>query len=288
MYRCVVALLLYQLCGASCELKWYIDNLAGCSYIYGQSGRERSRQDQRSPLLIWLGGPSESLQVSSKYGRLPLISLWRSYVNVIYITNCRDSSQQDIMKTGYFLDQWIAVASDERNKRAIYISGIERLLANRKSFLVAVAKDMLSRGHIVEGLFIGKPHFTPSLRFFGHRPFETGNKMNEYVISRAFNPVTCNSWHSQIEFVMNDLILYYTPEPVGQESDYPGDLKDMYDYKLSSVSSYDTCYTDMAQFEKDWRYHSPYREQVFPSLPRWGSPEEVFPVCDSIVSMKIY
>lgn len=257
------------------ELKWDIGDQSGCAYIFGQSVRERARQLQQDPLLIWLGMPSETLQVASKHGRLPIVSLWRSYVNVLYVTKCEGGENDQPENIGYFVNEWMAIKPAYKN-RSLYICGRDRLISNGStSLMAAVLSSIAARGLHVGGVFIGKPAVTPSVRFFGHRPFETGNKLNSYALSRALNPVSCNAWFSQVEFVLHDVIFYYTPEAFKH-----GDNKEMYEYQLTSVSTYDTCYADIKAFEADWMHRSPNLDSVMPALPQHTS-LEVFPECDS-------
>lgn len=284
-WLCVTLLLLQGLSTAVGELKWDTQKLSGCSLIFGQSIRERSRQQQEDPLLIWIGAPSEALQVASKHGRLPIVSLWRSFVNVLYITGCEDPSSKDEKSTAQIIDQWVLLHDGFRD-RALYLSGVDRVLPDSSTYLGAVAKDLLTRRYHIAGLFIGKPLIAPSARFFGHRSFETGNKMNGYTISRALNPVSCNSLYSQVEFVMHDAIFYYTPE-ARYRSSIGRDTEEMTEYSLASVSTFDKCYSDLTAFESAWTNRSPYLSDIHPTLPQ--DPRSVhsnqvlpFPACDSV------
>lgn len=39
-----------------------------CQHLFRPSRREVARQDQQDPLLLWLGRPSQALQVEGKHG----------------------------------------------------------------------------------------------------------------------------------------------------------------------------------------------------------------------------
>ena len=43
-------------------------DLGTCTHIFRPSKREKSRSDQHDPLLLWLGRPSQALQVEGKHG----------------------------------------------------------------------------------------------------------------------------------------------------------------------------------------------------------------------------
>jgi hypothetical protein len=282
------------------EPTWDMGEGAGCSYIFGCSIRERSRRGQVDPLLIWLGKPSEALQVSSKHGRLPIVSLWRSYVNVLYLTQCpgQESEQQgqfDASAVASFMTHWTERNPSFRH-RSLYLSGANGAggagsdhstafsdHSDQPSQLAAAAVALIGAGFTVDGVLIGNPEQTPSIRFFGHRPFETGNQMNEYAISRAANPVVCNARYSQVEFVMNDAVFYYSPNTRARRPDETqrAAVAEMHEYSLTGVSSYDTCYKDLSQFKQDWSNRSPYLTEIFPALPQ-SDPQTspLFPPCD--------
>lgn len=165
--------------------------------------------------------------------------------------------------------------------RSLFIGGTENHLSNAAlgGLMSSCAMELLSAKFNLAGVLIGKPRFQPSARFFAHRPFETGNQMNEYAITRAFNPVACNSLNSQVEFVMNDAIFYYAPT----SHERAESANEMHEYMLKGVSSYDTCYKDLNSFEQEWAKRSPYLSYIFPALPQaeHSFSSAPFPLCDS-------
>ena len=67
---------------------WEQHRIGSYTYIFRQSKREVSRQQQFDPMLIWIGSASNALQVSYTHGPVPLPTIWSSFVNVLYVTKC--------------------------------------------------------------------------------------------------------------------------------------------------------------------------------------------------------
>lgn len=53
-------------------------DIGSCQHIFRPSNREVARQDQQDPLLLWLGRPSQALQVEGKHGKSVDVSVWLS------------------------------------------------------------------------------------------------------------------------------------------------------------------------------------------------------------------
>jgi hypothetical protein len=284
--------------------QWQKDSEIGlCDHIFRASQRESARYAQEDPIVLWLGRPSMSLHVEGKYGPLPMPSVWVSFVNVLYVTSCHnhdgkvEKSRSDpgdnySSRITEFMTQWLQM-NPRYQLRDLYLAGDEDDLTGGK-YLLSTAVLWSDREKHPElhlkGLLLGNPSNAPMIsRHFGHRSFETVNGLTSWSMDRARQNIICNSRYAQVDFVMNDIQLHYTPIPTSSPSSSPSSSspsEGMHEYQLSSISAYEKCF----QSPEEWEEHSsspgsgsavsllPY-DIVYPTLDHPHSSSPVFPAC---------
>lgn len=237
---------------------WQKGEYVGCKSLFRQSERKEFHED---PLMVYFGRPSMSLHFHSHNGNIPLPSAWRLYCNVIYVTSC-DINDSYVTAAVLFLENWLQVNNGFIGKW-IYFGG-NMLDTSGGIHVLDIAiksKSFIQLG----GLILGNPNFSPKAQFFSHKSFETGNNQNEYHVNRVRQPIICNSWHSEVELNMNDVKFYYGPTSPLPDS---GHNLEMFEYMLLEVCTYDRCYDDMDEFEKEWSIKLPPSSGVvYPALP---------------------
>lgn len=267
-----------------------------CLNLFSQSKKQLTRFKQEDSIIIWLGKPSLSLHIEGKYGPLPLPTIWKSFVNILYINKCiiKENYKENykdsyIKQITLFILEWLN-ENNEYKDRNIYLAGNEEDKTGGY-YLLSVAKHWLSlySNQInLKGILLGNPLHPPIIsRHFGHRSFETINNMTYWSIDRAKQNIFCNSRYSQVDFVMNDCQFHYTTTNSNDnvndnvnDNDIKKSINGMYEYKLSSISTYDKCYADPIKFESDWSISKslPY-DNVYPTLSYSNSKSPVYPKC---------
>ena len=179
-------------------------------------------------------------------GPLPMPTVWVSFVNVLYISDCDVWSGTAVAQ---FMQKWMNKHEDETIKdRDIYLAG--NLDDERGGkFLFSVASAM-TKVYNVAGVVAANSKHTPIMRFGAHRSFETLNKMTDYTINRARQDIICNGFYSGVDFIMNDVLLHYIPKD--DSTIYPSDRNANFEYKLDFASSGGMCYNDIDEFDKVW------------------------------------
>jgi hypothetical protein len=230
--------------------RWQHGQIGGCTYNFKQSARERYKNEQFDPLIIWLGTPSTALKVHTKHGLVPLPSVWSSYANIVYV-NCppREPGECAVYtaEIGDFLNAWCALEMySDVCSRPVYLTG-NHLDTTGGNCLLKVALSMAdsrkyTSGQIrkfdIRGVAVGFAPFTPTAIFVGHKSFETANDMNFWSVDRASKPIVCNANMNLVEFLLHDVKLTYVPKFVPQRSE-------MFEYELCAVTTWDRCYRDM-------------------------------------------
>jgi hypothetical protein len=268
-------------------------SLGVCEHLFRPSQRESARNSQVDPLVLWLGRPSMSIHVEGKYGPIPMPSVWVSFVNVLYITKCPVDQENENHSTGggtysslltEFLSKWLELNS-KYQQRDIYLAGDEDDVTGGSYLLTVAMKWKQTASFSLKGLLLGNPsHVAMISRHYGHRSFETLNNMTSWSMNRARQTITCNSHFSQVDFVMNDIQLHYTPV-ASSSSSAPDGVEGMHEYELSTVSSYGRCYSSPEEWEADWlstsaTSPSPHLyESIYPTLTHTGDTDPVYPPC---------
>lgn len=252
-------------------LVWEQNRLESCSYIFRQSKREVSRQQQFDPILIWIGSASNALQVSYTHGPVPLPTIWSSFVNVLYVTKCDSEATPFPQQFLAFYASWL-LAHEQ------YI--------NRDVFLMANMRDRDGGGHILEiaetfqsahplrSVILIDPPFTPTGIFVSHRSFESGNGMGDYSIQRVQQPITCNTYFSEVSLIMYDVTFHYSPQQPDSTN------QEMFEYSLASISTYDKCFNSVDDFAFEWlRQPIPPHGNIFAALASTAD-VDIFPKCN--------
>lgn len=195
------------------------DTAHRCSYVFGRSLREEHRTaGQSDPLFIWLGPPSSTLPVHGPHGRVPALSLWRSYVNVIYLLNCSITTCHEDSKECAPTDLQSAIldfvlsathAGWRVRDKALLLGGIGTDAVHGGAFLPNIAKILHGQGIKVDGVMLGNYPMRPEYLYVPHRSMQSGNGMHEYSVNRAREDIVCNAAQDEIKFVMNDISLSY-------------------------------------------------------------------------------
>lgn len=248
--------------------KWKSDgDDYACTHVFRHSMREDSRVGQEDPLFLWLGRPSKSLHVGGKYGNIPMPTVWSHFVNVLYVSQCISSPEPSVYGKAIasFLSEFVARHERFRHRK-VFLSGSMDDPTGGAHILNA-ATEVLNNGFDLSGVVIGNPSFSPSIQFFRHKSFEQANDMTFWSVDRARQPIVCNGLFSQVEFIMHDIHLKYTPA----ERSHEGDVLGSHEYQLSAVHTADRCYTKegsegsgggLEDFSRDWgrRPLPPYEE----------------------------
>ena len=250
---------------------WEQHRIGSYTYIFRQSKREVSRQQQFDPMLIWIGSASNALQVSYTHGPVPLPTIWSSFVNVLYVTKCDSQATPFTEQFLAFYASWL-LSHESYSSRDIF------LMANMRDedggvHILDIAHAMQSQ-YSLRSVILVDPPFTPTGIFVSHRSFESGNGMGDYSIQRVQQPVTCNAYFSEVSFMMNDVTFHYVPQQPDSTS------LEMFEYHLASISTYDRCFQSADDFASEWLQRSlPSHGQVFAALA--SSPDiSIFPKCN--------
>jgi hypothetical protein len=304
-------LLVHKLSCVPCTtaLKWTHGALSGCTYNFKQSPRERFKNEQHDPLVVWLGSPSTALQVRAKFGLLPIPTVWSSYANVLYChcptaatqwphqatqhahvsTSAANASTIYVETVRSFLDNWCGMSDfGDFCTRSLYLAGnyldksggqhlLQLAVALEATKHGADANSLNRKSFDLRGVAVGFAPFTPTAVFVRHKAFESSNGLNFWTVDRASKPVSCNAKMNNVEFWMHDVRLTYSLSVNAQTE--AG--REVYEYELCSVSTWDTCYRNISAFADYFvsKLKIPY-EELFAALSSPADPERVFPSCD--------
>lgn len=241
----------------------------------------RSSREYNSPVVVWLGSPSSALKVHTKYGTKPLPSAWTSFVNIIYLyfSNISNEKEERVLEPVHLvgaLKEWTFQHSLSHNP--LFLGG-DCINSQGEIDILNVAI------HITEdsfwnlaGVLVGSSQFTPVGQFFGHKSFESANKLNFWSLNRAEQPIVCNLPVSEVEFIMNDYkLLYRRPSTLLNQKE------EIYEFSLHSVATLDRCYLDIDEFRSYFESKTPLeQDNIVPYLPSPSRKHVYFPTCDSL------
>ena len=173
-------------------------------------------------------------------------SVWVSFVNILYISDCEQWSGAQLTE---FLQLWFMQPDFEgMMSRDLYLAGnLEDEQGGKYLFEIA---RILQQVYQIAGIVAANSKHTPVMRFTAHRSFETNNNMTDWTVNRARQDITCNGYFSEVEFLMHDVHLHYRPK-----RDIPSSVDARhahFEYELAVASTPDLCYSDMDVFETEW------------------------------------
>ena len=144
--------------------------------------------------------------------------------------------------------------NDDMNGRDVFIAG-DMEDSEGGQYLFEVARSIhvhayaTGRFHL-KGIVAGNSQYTPVMRFVSHRSFESNNNMTFWTVNRARQDIVCNGFYSEVEFLMNDVHLRYTPKDISSTGNSRHSRQ--YVYELVSVSSPDKSYQNIDEFNDEW------------------------------------
>jgi hypothetical protein len=251
---CFLRFTLFILCCLCIQsnANWILENNKdGCSFIYQLTEQSNGA---RAPVLVWLGSPSASPQVSaiikSNSRPMPMPSIWNSFVHVMYITDCRHSNESDVehvVRISRTVINWHIKYETKVN--GIYISGDQYSTKPELGIYAAsVAEHLLAVHYPVKGIWISnwgmklQPiqgiQALPWGKFVSplHALLTGGSSADLRFKLQQAQKCVCSASLSGVQLLLGDAHFQYVRRSTATSAD------EMFEYMLSHVVTHDACY----------------------------------------------
>jgi len=240
---------------------------------------------QVDPVVLWYGKQT----LPSKHN---IAHAWKKVANVLLVQRSRATARELLV----WIMQWYRERDVEfqARPRHLYLAGewgdgVGEMLCEVALLMHSQVWDWRMNAPVqiehhhhpsnltLAGLLLGNaPPLSPSAVFVANRALDTGNGKQEtaYKLTLAKRVIQCNTFLSEVDFVMHDVVLRYHPVP--REVDAS---EGHHDYTLSTLADMEHCWG---------AHHFPVPDMMeggrLPSLPNPAQPHTSFKECNSSTS----
>ena len=176
---------------------------------YSERNPSGPHDNDYDDLMVWVGPGASGPRVMGKHGEMSLPAAWGAFVDVLFVDFARSqklasSSECTGGQTKYL---WDTLIQKFPNYKKVYFAGVWSLGG-------ACVPDLslekpAGSFHEVGGAVLVDPPTTPTALFVSHGSLQSGNGELAFSANRAAQDIVCNSYLSEVLFIMDDVRLHY-------------------------------------------------------------------------------